>query len=406
MIKRIIFLIFILLSTLSVSKLQAMKSVKDTNGRYDSIHISLLTCSPHDEVYSLYGHSAIRYRDDVDGVDLAINYGVFSFKKPYFVLRFVFGLTDYEMGIQNFSDFCEEYSYYGSSVTQQELRLTPDEKEAIYEALQKNALPENVTYRYNYLYNNCTTKARDILIDNLSGRVVYNNKIDGSISFRDMIHSCNENHPWARFGNDLLMGVKADFNTDRSEQQFLPANLMRNFNHAQVIRDGKAVPLVEKTEVVVKGQHDVGDSGSKLCPTPMFCACMLLIVVLLVSLLEYKFKVSCWLFDAFLLLVSGLSGLILTAMIFSQHPTVSLNLQILMLNPLALYCVFYLIKNRRNIVRMKKMWTVCSVVILLALACSLIQTFAEGMEILALSLLIRTICNICVCKKTIDKDEK
>ena len=30
---------------------------------YDSVEVSLLTCQPHDEVYSLYGHTAIRWND-------------------------------------------------------------------------------------------------------------------------------------------------------------------------------------------------------------------------------------------------------------------------------------------------------------------------------------------------------
>ncbi|WP_423809215.1 DUF4105 domain-containing protein, partial [Prevotella pectinovora] len=72
----------------------------------DSIRVSLLTCSPHDEIYSLYGHTAIRYEDKASKTDIVVNYGMFSFKKPFFVARFVLGLTDYEMGIQDFNDFC------------------------------------------------------------------------------------------------------------------------------------------------------------------------------------------------------------------------------------------------------------------------------------------------------------
>ena len=82
----------------------------------DNVRISLLTCQPHDEVYSIYGHTAIRYQDAARGTDLAINYGMFSFNKPYFILRFVFGLTDYEMGIEPFDAFCAQYASYGSGV--------------------------------------------------------------------------------------------------------------------------------------------------------------------------------------------------------------------------------------------------------------------------------------------------
>ena len=100
----------------------------------DSIEISLLTCQPHQEVYSLYGHTAIRYRDRRNGTDIAVNYGMFSFRKPFFVLRFIFGLTDYEMGIEPFEDFCAQYASYGSGVRQQTLRLS---KQRLEKPLQR-----------------------------------------------------------------------------------------------------------------------------------------------------------------------------------------------------------------------------------------------------------------------------
>ena len=195
MIKILRTIVFVAVFCLCASEIQAANSTGNEDVRYDSIQVSLLTCSPHDEVYSLYGHTAIRYWDKSSGADMVVNYGVFSFKKPYFILRFVFGLTDYEMGIQNFEDFCMEYSYYGAGVTEQVLNLTPGEKDRLFRALQRNALPENRIYRYNYFYNNCTTKARDILLGSIDGKVVFNRKIDENVSFRDMIHQCTKNHP-------------------------------------------------------------------------------------------------------------------------------------------------------------------------------------------------------------------
>ena len=91
---------------------------------YDSLEISLLTCAPHDQVYSLYGHTAIRLQDKSQGYDMVVNYGLFDSSAPHFVLRFVFGLTDYCMGITSFEMFRQEYVYYGSEVVQQRLNLT------------------------------------------------------------------------------------------------------------------------------------------------------------------------------------------------------------------------------------------------------------------------------------------
>ena len=139
----------------------------------DSIEISLLTCGPRQQVYSLYGHTAIRFQDKQSGRDIAINYGVFSFDQPFFVLRFVFGLTDYEMGIAPFDIFEWEYGPTGCGVRQQVLNLTAQEKMAIAQAVDRNMEPQNRVYRYNFFYDNCTTRARDIIANNLNGRIVY-----------------------------------------------------------------------------------------------------------------------------------------------------------------------------------------------------------------------------------------
>ena len=138
----------------------------------DSVEISLLTCQPHDEVYSLYGHTAIRYHEFTKGgIDAAFNYGVFNYDAPFFVVRFVFGLTDYELGAYPTQLFQKEYRHFGSMVTEQVLNLTNDEKLTLRMALVENLRPTNKVYRYNYFYNNCTTKARDIIEQHIRGKV-------------------------------------------------------------------------------------------------------------------------------------------------------------------------------------------------------------------------------------------
>ena len=110
----------------------------------DSVTVSLLTCGPGSEVWSLYGHTAIRIDDRRSGQDMVVNYGLFSFRQKYFIFRFVFGLTDYSMGITSMDNFIEEYSYEGRTVVQQDLNLSNKEKESFLRALYENALPQNV----------------------------------------------------------------------------------------------------------------------------------------------------------------------------------------------------------------------------------------------------------------------
>lgn len=382
---------------LDISKIAIGNTTNYAETPADSIRVSLLTCSPHDEIYSLYGHTAIRYEDKASKTDIVVNYGMFSFKKPFFVARFVLGLTDYEMGIQDFNDFCYEYQYFGSQVTQQEINLTPEEKGQLLKALQDNYANARV-YRYNYFYNNCTTKARDIILKSINGKIEYKNGIDKSVSFRNLIHGCNANYSWASFGNDLLLGFKADMQTTREEQQFLPDNLMRDFGQAKIVSaDGSSRPLVKNTEIIVRG-NDYAIAG-KTKVTPQFVFITLLILIAAIVVAEFKTKKRFLWLDITLLLASGLAGLILFVMLFSEHPTTSTNLQIFILCPLNLYWAIYIIKNKRNERKLRKAWTFLSIMLCIGLSGRLIQVYAEGMPLLALSLLLKNCCNLYATRK-------
>lgn len=354
----------------------------------DSIEISLLTCAPGTEVYSLYGHTAIRLTDYSKGIDIAINYGMFSFKRPFFVLRFIFGLTDYEMGIVPFESFYYEYKSNNRNVIQQVLNLTTEEKEAIISAIEKNYLPENRVYRYNYFYDNCTTRARDIIEDNINGRIVFTDEKVSYPSFRDMIHSFNEDHPWARFGNDMLLGVKADMPTDMKEHQFLPFNLKKDFDNAIIKNDnGTTRPLIKRNFDVISCTQQNTVQGFQFL-RPNTCAIIILCIIIIITLFEFLYKKNLWLFDSFLMLVVGCIGLILFIMLFSKHPTTSTNLQILLFNPLPLIYIYKVAKNLRNNIT-DRFWIYASVTIILFLIAGIFQKYAEGVYILASSLLIR-----------------
>ncbi len=378
---------------LSVSaKMHARSNgVNDKSGLLDSVKISLLTCSPGEEVYSLYGHTAIRYTDLSSGIDIAVNYGMFSFKKPFFVLRFIFGLTDYDMGIFPFDVFVEEYKESGRSVIQQELNLTQEEKSKIRNAIEENYRQENRTYRYNYFYDNCTTRARDIICSNLNGEIRFPQSKDGYPSFREMVHSMNGDHPWARLGNDLLLGVKADLKTDVKEHQFLPYNLMNDFNKS-VIKDntGAERALVEKSTVII---DSVKTSNEKEFPVrPITCAWIIFSVVVVSVIIEILTRKHFWGFDTTLMALDGLFGIVIFLMFFSQHPTTSTNLQIFLFNPLPLFYVYRVAKNAKKH-KSDSFWKYAAASLILFFIGGFFQNYAEGTVVLALSLLVRCIWN-------------
>ena len=247
---------YIFISSLVVFLLSLTSNVKaqqySNSNKNDSIQISLLTCGPGEEVYSLYGHTAIRFHDLKNNQDLVINYGMFSFSQRFFIIRFVFGLTDYEMGIMPFDAFMEEYESEGRWVKEQVLNIPLQDKMKIAMAIENNYLPENKTYRYNYFYDNCTTRARDILIKNISENVEVKDNQCVKSSYRKEIHKWNANHCWARWGNDLLLGVNADRSIDRKEQQFLPDNLSKDWKTATIkYTDGKVYPFISQEHYLI-----------------------------------------------------------------------------------------------------------------------------------------------------------
>lgn len=124
----------------------------------DSIRLSLLTCAPGEEIYSLFGHTAIRYENSSQGIDVVFNYGLFSFNTPNFIFRFSLGETDYQLGATDYERFAAEYAFFGRSVWQQTLNLTDEEKTELIRLLQENYRPENRVYRYNFFYDNCATR--------------------------------------------------------------------------------------------------------------------------------------------------------------------------------------------------------------------------------------------------------
>ena len=359
-----------------------------------AITLSLLTCQAGHESWSLYGHTAIHYVNRDKGIDVAVNYGMFNFHKPFFVLRFIFGLTDYEMGVQPFDYFCGAYAYERRGIVEQEINyLSPQDKLKIAEAIEENYRPENREYRYNFFYDNCTTRARDMLVlpygDAIN--IDYKREADGP-SLRQLTHLCTEHHPWTTLGNDLLLGVMADRPTTVREQQFLPFNLMEDFDRATYsVKDslGQPIPVMKGSKRVLVPMFN--DEIPKEFPlSPMACAVILALCIVIVTLVEWRTKKMFWGVDLILLLLIGISGLLLTAMIFSQHPTVNLNLQILLLNPLAMVCFYPVVRNARK-GRSHWFWTAYAVCLLLFFAGNLLQNYAEGTNILALSLLVRSL---------------
>lgn len=303
-------------------------------GQEDNIKVSLMTCAPGTEIYALFGHTALRYEDTARGEDWVFNYGMFSFNAPHFIYRFVKGETDYELGVTPYLYFEGSYAMRGSSVYQQTLNLTIAEKLKLRKLLEENYLPENRVYRYNFFYDNCTTRARDIIEECIEGKVVYPDGKEG-LSFRDIVHQYTKGHEWDELGIDMCLGSEADEPIDVRKQMFAPFYMFEAAGRATIVTGDNVRPFVLQEKKVVDVEPEGGEGGFPL--SPLMCVCVLMAAVCFVGWFQLKIKKVIWIWDLFLFGIQGVAGCIIAFLVcFSIHPTVDSNWLILLLNPIPL----------------------------------------------------------------------
>jgi len=317
----------------------------------DSIRFSLLTCAPGTEIYSLFGHTAIRYENYTRRIDVVFNYGMFSFNTPNFIFRFVAGETDYQLGITPYSYFEAEYAMRGSSVYQQVLNLTQSEKERLLTILENNYLPENRIYRYNYFYDNCTTRARDKIEECIEGKVVYPDSLS-SKSYRSIVHEFTAGSPWDEFGIDLCLGAEADKEINKRQQMFSPFYMKYYASNAYIVdAGGTRRPLILDETKIVDVEPEEVQPGFIL--SPLMCGALFLALCVVMAWGQWKTQRIWWGWDIVLYGLQGLAGCIIAFLFFfSVHPTVGSNWLLILFNPIPLlylpFMVYKAVKRKKD----------------------------------------------------------
>jgi hypothetical protein len=317
-------------------------------GQYFSpdAEISLVTCSPGSELYSVFGHSAIRVKDTTTNRDLIFNYGVFDFSTPNFYWKFVRGKLKYQLAIQRMDDFVASYKAEGRSVKVEKMRLTQGEKRRMLQFLRVNYLPENRYYLYDFFYNNCSTKIWDVTQKEVSGGLSFDTSVYEPTSFRNLLYPYLEPVPWSKLGIDLLLGVPADQIATFEEQMYLPDYLSRNMGHTlkEYPLEGSRQLLAPERVVVERGAS-VSLFDSTPAATPVIVFSGLLLAIVAISLAGSR-QLKRW-FDIVLLLLTSLLGVVLLFMWFgSDHQQMDWNLNVMWANPLGLVFIFYALRNR------------------------------------------------------------
>lgn len=333
---RKILIVKLLIILFSIGSLPITKAQTLTS----STKISLLTCGSGNELYSVFGHSAIRVCDTTQQFDLIFNYGIFDFKDPNFYMNFVRGKLNYMLGVYNFSDFLEQYKEEKRWVYQQELNLTVAEQQNLFDFLVRNYQPENRYYLYDFLFDNCSSRIRDVLVKVLPNQITfptYYLDITGEPTFRDLLHSYLNGSPWTKLGIDILLGKRVDRPATASEYMFLPDYLLEAFGRASI----NGEPLVIHSEYLY--QNTEAPTSNKTLFVPL----IVLITLLVLSIVAHAMKLPLKWFDVTIFFILGVLGLFLIFMWFgTDHYVTKYNLNLLWAVPTHCIVAFILLKKR------------------------------------------------------------
>lgn len=359
----------------------------------DSLFVSLLTCAPGADAYKLFGHTAIRVKGEgAKPFDYAFNYGMFNYQKKNFVYRFVRGETDYELGAEPADYFFFRYSKEGIQIDEQELNLTDEEKKLLYNLLVINYQPENRVYRYNFLYDNCTTRARDIIKDALLGRKLkYKSRGEKyeETSFREILHRFTKGSPWTAFGIDMILGSEVDKKRSQMEQTFIPSVYEMEVGDAVLAADSTQMAFVKSERQYAPTGKFQPLAGFPMGPVTLFWIVFGIAVCL--SVVDFiRRKATIW-FDIVLLLAQGLAGcLIAFLFFFSEHPAVGSNWLVIAFNPLVLGMIPVVLMGKKSVKVSCEIVNMSALVFTLLLFWLPLQWLHPAMLPLVLTLLIRS----------------
>ena len=325
MMNRILLLFLSLFLSLSICQSQIPSSLAK---------FSLLTCAPGETAENAWGHSAIRFYDPANQIDEVYNYGTYDFNAPNFVLNFLRGKLDYDLATGSYANFLRMYDYYERSVWEQHLDLDTDQVKQIYQFLIKNALPENKTYQYDFFYDNCSTRIRNMLSDNLAS-FGYENVDHDKITFRQLLDVDLEYRDWTDFGIDLILGATCDVEANFEQTMFLPDFLSTNLEKATFKKSDGIAKLLPTKNLVLDHEMKGSQRRNSFLLTPIVIFSFLAFLELL--LLLFKEKVNSKLlrcYDYLWVMILSISSVIMMLMWFAtDHVTCAQNWNLLWANP-------------------------------------------------------------------------
>jgi len=298
----------------------------------DSATISLLTCGPGEELYSVFGHTAIRISDPLHGVDVVYNYGTFDFDTPNFYLRFIKGDLQYFVSTSSYQDFVYTYQYYNRDLFEQQLNLSPDQKQAIATDLSTTLLSDKRFYTYKYFERNCTTMVADVLNAHIPQKISTKNNDDGK-TYRKIVIEYLDNSFYENLGISLIFGHR----TDRPmERLFLPQQLLEGVSNTKTATESLSQPAKTIIKSTTQQQTSLWNNYYTYA-----AACLFLIIGSRNKILQRS-----------LLAIFGLFGVFFTFVgLYSYHAEISQNYNVLLINPLFLILLYFVFANNGKAIK-------------------------------------------------------
>ena len=302
------------------------------------LQISILTCDAGEDIYTVWGHTAIRVIDSIQGADYVFNYGTFDFETPFFISKFVKGNLEYFISANYYADFYAQYQYEKRNIKEQVLNLSAIEKLRWYQALKKNMTGKNRYYFYNFITDNCTTRVKDGLFNN--SHYVPNQSQEKSFREKVVLGPYQKGIPWIGLGIDLLLGSFSDQKPTDLQAAFLPDLLFEQL--AGIKKLVKSTNVSNFNNVASAAQINTKDNS------PLY----VLIGFLFLYALSLFFKnkpvlIISSITDVILLILFTLGGSLIFYMSFiSNHTACFNNFNIMWMHPLYFIgLIAYFIKN-------------------------------------------------------------
>ncbi len=343
----------------------------------ENAEISVLTIGPGSSLNDAFGHSAFRIKDDTTSLDLVFNYGVYDFEAPNFILKFAQGKLNYLIGLNRFDNFYRAYASQNRSIEQQTLNLSQAEKQKLFDYLADNYEPENRRYLYDFLFNNCATKIKDVTGATTNSPIHFNIPENyKEATFRTLIQDNLNKNSWGSLGIDLALGSVIDRKATPEQHMFLPKNIYSFFENATIGKE----PLVKNSSTLFSATPE--HLASNFLLSPIFIFGIIACLMVFITYRDYKGKKRTKALDIILFTATGLAGVVILLLWFAtDHQTTQNNYNLLWANPLNLIVLFQLSKSKL------RHWFNKYLKFLVILLCLLVFHWLTGVQVFAIGLI-------------------